>query len=159
MQSRRGGGAASRLADRRSRLQLNTARSLLPASWRTQRGLPLPKSRTGPDLTPHMHPGVGGEMRMAGGEGRGKFLPGRGGSRGREGGVGEFAGQQDDQQTGGSFRSRAAKQATGTEGQLRPLGRASIAARWRTGGKIAGDTRGQKKGKKRARRRGCCFKL
>ena len=85
---------------------------------------------------------------MAGGEGRGKFLPGREWCRGREGGVGEFGGQQDDQQTGGSFRSRAAKEATGREGQLRPLGRASIAARWRTGGKIAGDTRGGKKGKK-----------
>ena len=54
------GEAASRLADRRSRLQLNTARSLLAAWWRTQRGLPLPKRRTGPDLTLHMHPGVGG---------------------------------------------------------------------------------------------------
>ena len=88
----------------------------------------------------------------------------REGGRGR-GGVGEFAGQQDDHQTAGSFRSRAARQSRRPAGwgQLRPLGRASKAARWRTGGKIAGDTRGAKKGqkraKKRARRRGCCFKL
>ena len=91
---------------------------------------------------------------MAGGEGRQisawQRREPREGGRGR-GGVGEFAGQQDDHQTAGSFRSRAARQSRRPAGwgQLRPLGRASKAARWRTGGKIAGDTRAAKKGQKK----------
>ena len=100
---------------------------------------------------------------MAGGSGEGRQISAGQRREGRGqgvGGVGNFAGQHDDYQTGSSFRGGEgglAKEATGRHHpgweQLRPLGRASQAARWRTGGKIAGDTSRGKKRAKRAKKR------
>ena len=59
-----------------------------------------------------------------------------------------LASRTSSRQQAASGAGRLGRRPAGWE-QLRPLGRASKATRWRTGGKIAGDTRG---GKKRAKK-------